>query len=101
MARGTIQQAAVAAGVVPTHPQLLYAPELVTYTHIYIAAELVKECEAYLDAFTGNSVDYPAIVMLILATANSIVFLAVLDRNQVFLVPAVGSGNTHPHIITY
>ena len=31
------------------------------------AAELTKECEAYLDAFTGNPVYYPVIMMLFLS----------------------------------
>ena len=34
------------------------------------AAELTKECEAYLDAFTGNPVYYPVIMMLFLSNVQ-------------------------------
>ena len=51
---------------------------------------MAKECEAHLDAFTGNPVDYPVIVVSILATADGMVFLKVIAGNQVCPVHSVG-----------
>jgi hypothetical protein len=54
------------------------------------ALEMSKECETYLDAFTGNPVDYPAIVSSLLATADGMVFLTVLTGDQVCPVHSLG-----------
>jgi hypothetical protein len=91
------QQAANGAGAVPTPPRLPYAPDPGTYTQLWMsesagtsAAELAKECEAYVDVFTGNPVDYNTIVTSLLATADGLVFLTVLTGNLVCPVHSLG-----------
>ena len=54
------------------------------------AAELAKECEVYLAAFTGTTVDYPGIISSLLSAADGLVFLTVLQGNQVCIVHSVG-----------
>jgi hypothetical protein len=96
-ALGTGAQAADAAGAVPPPPWLPYAPGPGTYTQLWMsktagtsALEMSKECETYLDAFTGNPVDYPAIVSSLLATADGMVFLTVLTGDQLCPVHSLG-----------
>ena len=47
------------------------------------AAELAKECEVYLAAFTGTTVEFTGIVSSLLTAADGLVFLLVLPGNQV------------------
>ena len=84
-ARGAGPQGAGTVGVVPTPPQLPYASNPRTYIYIWLTetvvtgvAELAKEWDLYHDAFTGNMVEYVTIIMSLLATSNSVVFLEVL-----------------------
>ena len=46
------------------------------------SAELEKEYEAYMNAFTCNPVDYPAIVTSLLEIADGMVFITVIAGNQ-------------------
>ena len=54
------------------------------------AVELVKECKACLDGFTGNPVDYPETVKSLLAKFDGMVLLTVISGNKVCLVNSVG-----------
>ena len=90
MARGVFPQAEGVEGAEITSTWLPYALEPGMYTHMGMyendgtgAAYLEKECEAYLYTFTGNTVDYIAIMISLLATAGGIVFLEVIAGNQV------------------
>ena len=89
MAGGAFPQAEGVEGVEITSTWLSYALEPGMYTHMGMyendgtgAAYLEKECEAYLYTFTGNTGDYIAIMISILATAGGMVFLAVIAGNQ-------------------
>ena len=44
---------------------------------------MAAECETYIETFSGTPVDYNAIVTLLLAAADGMVFLTVLAGNQV------------------
>ena len=89
-ARGAGPQGAGTVGVVPTPPQLPYAPNPRTYIYIWltetvvtVVAELAKDCDLYHDAFTGNMLEYVTIITSLLATSNSVVFLEVLAGGKV------------------
>ena len=63
-ARGAGPQGAGTVGVVPTPPQLPYAPDPGTYIQICVAEtevtgveELANECYLYCKAFTGNPME--------------------------------------------
>ena len=54
------------------------------------ASDMEKECEVYLTAFTGTTVDYPAIVSYLRTVADGLVFMKVLLGNQVLIMNLVG-----------
>ena len=96
-ALGAGTQGAGTAGVVPTPTRLSYAPNPRTYIYTWLTetvgtgvAELAKECDFYHDAFTGNLVEHVTIITSLLATSNSVVFLAVLAGDQVCTVHLIG-----------
>ena len=49
-----------------------------------------NECEVYLDAFTGTTIDFSGIILSLLLAADGLVFLTVLQGNQVCIVHSVG-----------
>ena len=54
------------------------------------ASELDKECGFYCDTFTGNILEYVSIIKSLLATANGMISLMVLDGYQVFTLHLIG-----------
>ena len=82
-----------ASGVVPIPPWLTYAPYPVTYTQPWVtkttgrgAANLDKGFDSYRDTFPGNPVEYVTIITPPSVNFNCMVFLAVLDGDQVCTV---------------
>ena len=96
-AQGAVLLVSGAARVVPHPTWFTYAPELVTYNHLWVFktsgigdAELDKECKLYHDAFTRNPVEYLTMLTSLLETADGMVFLAVLSGDQVCMVNSIG-----------
>jgi hypothetical protein len=84
-------------GLPAAPPRLPYAPDPGRYTQLWMsdsagtsAAEMAAECKAYIEAFSGTPVDYNAIVTLLLAASEGMVFLTVLAGNQVCTVHLMG-----------
>ena len=93
----TVQHTAGAAGLAPLPSRLPYVADSGKYTQWWLtetvgldAAELAKECEVYLIALTGTTADYPGIISSLLSAADRIVFLKVLQGNQVCIGQSVG-----------
>ena len=92
-----MQRTVGAAGVMPLPPWLPYADDPGTYSQWWLtetagvdATEMEKEYEVYLSAFMGTIVDYQGIVLSLLLVADGLVFLTVLQGNQVFIVHLLG-----------
>ena len=87
---GAVKRAAGAAGVAPLPPRIPYAHDPGTYTQWWMAemavantTDMSKECEVYLVAFTGTTVEYPGIDLSLLVAADVLVFVTVILGNQV------------------
>jgi hypothetical protein len=84
------------AGVL-TPPGLPYAPDLGTYTQMWLAAsaattaeDLKEEIATYLQVYTAPPIDYTATKAALLTSTSQLCFLTILAGNQVCVVHSLG-----------
>ena len=85
------------AVVVLTPPHMMYVPDPVTFTQIWVAktasmgaAEFSKESDLYCDGLMENLVEYVTIITFPWATAKFMLLLRVLSGDQLCRVHLIG-----------
>ena len=94
---GPLVDAADGEGVLPTPPQLPYAPGQGTYTQMWLSAaasttveDMKEEVESYIQVYTEAPIDYTTTQNTILSSTDGLCFLTILAGNQVCVIHSLG-----------